>query len=787
MNRTRNLPPCVFPTSARILHAAILQGLLFLLLLMAVAPPVLAEGIDTKALSKTLSGIEKKLPRKHHNIDQLTLLAEEVTNIKGELKTCVIELEPEEKKIRQVLDSLGKPSKKEPAEVRRKRREIQQKLTSIEQQLASCRVLILKSDDLLKNIHAATNKLLAQKLLARGPDIVTLLRDNWNKPSLWFSASRSFLQKHSGLDLLSAWQLSLLLLLLLLSIGTGVLLRRFLCTRIRLKQWSDDFTSLFLRASITTLAHYAPHLLGSTTAAVLFYYLTGDARPMPFINVVAFGLPPYFLFVAIVHLLLAPPHPATPFLDLPEKLTRALATRLQVLALLAFLGYLLFATLLAQSLPEPALLITRAVFTTILIFNLLWAFSLVMRLPRMARMRWLTIGVYIALLVALIIEGMGYRNLSLALLKDVLGSLLAFGSLLLLSRLFHELYDSLETGKDNWSNNFRKALGIKGRENIPGLAWLRVITSLALWTLFAYVLLLVWDVSDTILLEIQTYLTQGFNLGSLHIIPEKIAGAIITIAIIILSGGWMRNRLEANWLKKTRMERGAREALVTITGYIIVAIAFLVGLGVAGFDFGSLALIAGALSVGIGFGLQNVVNNFISGLILLFERPIKTGDWIVVGGTEGYVKRIRIRSTQIQTFDRADVIIPNSELISNQVTNWMLRDPRGRIRVPVGVAYGTDTQTVKTILESVAAEHPEVIDNGTSPKPKVLFRAFGDSSLDFELRCYIRNIDKRIQIISDLNFAIDAAFRKHNIEIPFPQRDLHIRDWPGQPPAPSTD
>lgn len=227
------------------------------------------------------------------------------------------------------------------------------------------------------------------------------------------------------------------------------------------------------------------------------------------------------------------------------------------------------------------------------------------------------------------------------------------------------------------------------------------------------------------------------------------------------------------------MERGAKEAMVTITGYSMVAIAFLVGLGVSGFDFGSLAIIAGALSVGIGFGLQNVVNNFISGLILLFERPVKTGDWIVVGGTEGYVKRIRIRATQIQTFDSADVIVPNSELIASQVTNWMLHDPHGRARIPVSVAYGSDTQKVKTILESVAKEHPSVVTDATTSKPRVLFRGFGDSSLDFELRCYIQNIDERLQVVSDLNFAIDAAFRKNNIEMPFPQRDIHIRSGDG--------
>ena len=162
----------------------------------------------------------------------------------------------------------------------------------------------------------------------------------------------------------------------------------------------------------------------------------------------------------------------------------------------------------------------------------------------------------------------------------------------------------------------------------------------------------------------------------------------------------------------------------------------------------------------------------------MFERPIKKGDWIQVGGTEGYVKQIRIRSTQIQTFDRSDVIVPNSELISGQVTNWMLQNTRGRAKIPVGVAYGTDTEKVRDILLKVAQEHPRVVKDGSSPNPRVLFLAFGDSSLDFELRAFVYNIDERLGITSDLNFSIDKAFREAGIEIPFPQRDVHVRDWP---------
>jgi len=187
-------------------------------------------------------------------------------------------------------------------------------------------------------------------------------------------------------------------------------------------------------------------------------------------------------------------------------------------------------------------------------------------------------------------------------------------------------------------------------------------------------------------------------------------------------------------------------------------------------------LIAGALSIGIGFGLQNVVNNFISGIVLLFERPIKTGDWIIVGGSEGYVKKIQLRSTVIQTFDRADIIVPNAEIIASQVTNWMLNDSVGRIKVPIRVAYGTDPRLVEEVLLKIANAQSMVISRSpTVDSPTVLFREFGDSALVLELRCFITDIDYYRQVVSDINFCIAADFAEAGIVIPFPQTDLHLK------------
>jgi len=202
-------------------------------------------------------------------------------------------------------------------------------------------------------------------------------------------------------------------------------------------------------------------------------------------------------------------------------------------------------------------------------------------------------------------------------------------------------------------------------------------------------------------------------------------------------------------------------------------LAAIIAIDSVGIDLSSLAVIAGALSVGIGFGLRNLVGNFISGISLLIERPIKVGDWIAVDGYEGIVKKVAVRATEIQTFQGAAVMIPNLRLIENPVTNLTHKGRTGRIDVPIGVAYGTDTQKVRDILMGIAEADERIKE---TPAPNVIFAAHGDSSLDFVLRAHTANVNERLSIASDLRFEIDKAFRKAKIEIPFPQRDVHIRD-----------
>ena len=228
-------------------------------------------------------------------------------------------------------------------------------------------------------------------------------------------------------------------------------------------------------------------------------------------------------------------------------------------------------------------------------------------------------------------------------------------------------------------------------------------------------------------------------------------------------------------LAKTRLDTGVQYAILRLIQYGIAGIVFYQAITMMGIKLTGLAFFVGILSVGIGFGLQNIANNFVSGLILLFERPIKPGDMVSVGDNEGRVQEIQMRATTVLTRDNVTIIVPNSQFVSEEVINWSHKDPKVRIHIPVGVAYGSDVPLVKELLLKVAKDNPQVMNE---PSPNVWFVGFGDSSLNFELLVWINNPIFRKQILSDLNYAIDAIFRQNNITIPFPQRDLHLCSLP---------
>jgi small-conductance mechanosensitive channel len=286
-------------------------------------------------------------------------------------------------------------------------------------------------------------------------------------------------------------------------------------------------------------------------------------------------------------------------------------------------------------------------------------------------------------------------------------------------------------------------------------------------------LLPIWRVYNSPSDAIKGLLSSGFTLG-----PQRISVGLLIAAIGLFFGSflisWAVQKLFVGGaLAKHKVGTGVKISIARLIHYALISIGFFLALLALGFELTKLTIVVSAFGIGIGFGLQTIVNNFVCGLILLFERPVRVGDYIEIGGKWVNIKRIGLRSTTVLTMERADVIIPNSDLITNQVTNWTLTEQYVRRVIQIGVAYGSDVPLVIDTLMECATSNSNVM---IMPEPQVFFRKFGESSLDFELRICIEDASNRYQVESDLHQEIDRRFRQAGIVIAFPQRDLHVRD-----------
>lgn len=251
--------------------------------------------------------------------------------------------------------------------------------------------------------------------------------------------------------------------------------------------------------------------------------------------------------------------------------------------------------------------------------------------------------------------------------------------------------------------------------------------------------------------------------------------SIISFVVFLLAAytvSWLLRRSLHRVYRRRGLDEGVQHALDRLLHYGVVALGAFVALENLGVSITALAGVGAILAVGIGFGLQNIAQNFVSGLILLLERPVKKGDFVEVGDVRGTVRDIRARATVVTTLDNVDIIVPNGQFITEPVTNETYGDNRKRVRIAVGVAYGSDTARVHDALLNVARATPNVL---AAPPPQVLFKDFGESSLDFELLAWLADPRDENAVASETRFAIDRAFRERGIEIPFPQRDVHLR------------
>ena len=656
--------------------------------------------------------------------------------------------------------------------------EIRQLLDEATDRQSRCSSVKDYTEALLARITETQNRLSQQFLSNRGKSIIVLLREFPEGASNWPAQIRSSVD----LDLVEGvTPISLLWVLVaagLIGAGSGIWLRH------RFNSWyatagGDDMPAQMKYLFPKPLAEYSALILfGFALSGVLFLAIDNNPLDLAIVRIAAsFSL--YGIGSVLIEWATGPLSPSARVKGLVPDHVQPLRLRLRFFILTLVASFVFLGTeWLAIRRVDPDVS-GRTAMIFLVAFSLIYVLSYLGRIPGIrGRIRLVRYAGALTLIVGIFALFVGYQNFAGHLIHGVTRTLLALAILWILLWIAQAAFDYLATEGSPGATKLRSSLGVTKRGSRTGLGFMQLVADLVVWIGFVVYLIYVWDESGTTLDRLVDLVVLGGTVGNIQLVPLNIIGGILVFAGLLVVIGWMKRWIDRRWLQHIVIERGAREALITLFGYVGFIVALLIGLTQAGVELGGLVWISSALALGIGFGMQEIANNFVSGLILLFERPIRAGDFVTVGDVEGFVRSIRIRATEIETMDNQNVLVPNSELISGRVTNWVLRDTFGRLQIIVGVAYGSDVEKVREILEAVAHEHPEVITDGRAPAPRALFMGFGDSSLDFELRVRIARIDRRFSVQSDLNFAIDQAFREENITIPFPQRDLHLISYP---------
>jgi potassium efflux system protein len=382
------------------------------------------------------------------------------------------------------------------------------------------------------------------------------------------------------------------------------------------------------------------------------------------------------------------------------------------------------------------------------------------RIPGVRLLAWIAVA---AIGVALLT---GYASFASFIAGRVVFTITLIATLYLLLIVTDAVISRTLSADTPGGRKFARQLGIEPRRiGLIGKLTSGIVRALFVLVIFGLALGR-WEVAASDLFEAIKSVTLGIRIGDFTISFGAVFGAILLFLVV---AGF--TRLVQSWLEKevmpyTAIEPSLQLSIVTILGYVGFIVALVIALGEIGIDPQKIALVAGALSVGIGFGLQSIVSNFVSGLILLAERPIRVGDQIVVKGDEGFVRRISVRATEIETFDKASVIIPNSELITGVVKNWTHANTLGRINIRINVAYDSDPEQVIEILKACLAEHSSVLKQ---PAPAVLLTEFGATALTFDIFCIVPNLSDRGGIKSELQIAILKAFRAGGVELSPPQ------------------
>src|SRR6476660_516393 len=737
-------------------------------------------------LKKSLDEIEAAVDSEDITAETLAGFRDTLNSSADILRQKIDWLEPRAQEAEDRLKELGPaPAKDAPAEspeIASQRKELTEQFNDVDGELKQARVLTVRTGQLGDRVAQKRHALYANELFARSPSVLD--------PTFWTDVYRALpIELRSIEALLDAWsehhtrpRWAAAALIIIVVIALAVALTRWWLPRLigepsntrSAKAWAALWVFIWF-AIRTPLAGFAA-LLALTTFGLLTVRLEQIAQ-----GVVA-GMAAAAFGHGVARGLLAPEHPHRRLVQEDDE--TALCFYNHLLWASRALGVLIVLQVIHKTLFAPLVITvaTNALFAAVTAALLV---HLVLRLGSIKKNRgdalvaasWaLPLGLLMAVLIGVALVA-GYAGVAAFISLRVIVAAAVFGALFLLLVITQTLFASIneQTPKGQM---LAESLGIDPRTlGLSGALLSALIRVILIATSF---LLIIgpWEVSTADLFDTVRNIPFGFKIGEIRVSFQAILAAVLVLVLLLVLMRIIQRWLERELLPRTGLEPSLQLSIVTIFGYVGAITAIALALSGLGFDLQKIALIAGALSVGIGFGLQSIVSNFFSNDTATTERPLRVGDSIVVKGEEGWVWRVRVRATEIETFDRASVIIPNSEFITGVVKNWTRANRLGRIVVKVGVGYETDPDRVRDILTDIANAHPQIVQ---TPPPAAYLLGFGDSALEFELGCVVADVEKGLSVRSDLNYAIIKRFREAGIEIPYPQRELRWRqEQPGK-------
>jgi len=760
---------------------------------VAAVPAAAAAGLD--AVKAALDDIEKSLTSGAQTEDGLADLKRRLAPLRGELRDRQTQRGPRLKEIDQRLSQLGPPPDSAGTEdpvIASERQRLAAQRVDVEGALKQSTLLAGRAGDLEQRINDRRRELFTNRLFARG----TSLFDS----QFWSDLAEAVPAELGAISaLVSLWAVharsnggaggALAAIVTLAALGGAA----WFAARWRRRLTADPTPRRYDKALAALL------ILGASTVTVPVLILAAflvlrnfGLMPDPVVDI-GFGLAAAAAVMGfgrgVAVALFAPGEPARRIFPFSDQEAESYASHLTWTARAFGAAVFLNVVHRAVGAPVAPTIATGELLAVVVLaitVHLLWRSAQADFRPAHdgtagRRLAWFR-GVFWLIAAAIATSlATGYVGLAVFLAGRLLATLAIGGAVAILVAFIDALFTELVAADTPYGRKIAAISGLSPR----GLDLVETLISAVLrLVLIVLAVLLVVGFSGIFAEDVFSLFqraTWDYVIGGITLSPGAILSAIAFLAVGGLAIRAAQRWLQTKFLPRTGLDAGLQNSILALFGYGGLFVVLALSLAALGIDLQKIALIAGALSVGIGFGLQSIVANFVSGLILLAERPIRVGDWVVVKNEEGWVRRISVRATEIETFDRARVIIPNQDLITGVVKNWTHGNTMGRIVIKVRVAYDSDIAKVRDILRAVGTDHPQVL---RTPPPAVYLMGFGDIGLDFELRCLLGNVEQAFAVRTDLQTEILHRFREAGVKIPFPAHDARV-PGPSPPTAPA--